>query len=231
MKQTASKYGLDPEMRPEDILVSAVMPTRERREYARRAVECFMAQTWQNKELVVLDDADGPSFDSPPAGALYEKLKKRYQIPDKRNMICEMARGHVIAHFDSDDWSKPTRIEEQIRLLLTNNKPVTGYRVMLFWDEIENRAWQYDGNADYALGTSFMFTKAWWRSHKWDRTFEHGSDGPFIREAWNSGALVNPPDVNKMMVARTHKGNTCKRAYGIHWKKVRTSDIPQEFFA
>jgi glycosyltransferase involved in cell wall biosynthesis len=39
-------------------LVSCLMVTRDRPHLAERAVHCFARQTWQCRELVIIDDGD-----------------------------------------------------------------------------------------------------------------------------------------------------------------------------
>ena len=51
------------------ILVSAIMPTRSRPALSRAALNCFLAQTYEPRELVILDDDDDPSFLDPPLAA------------------------------------------------------------------------------------------------------------------------------------------------------------------
>ena len=38
------------------MLVSAIMPTADRDAYAPLALDCFLRQTWTERELVVIDD-------------------------------------------------------------------------------------------------------------------------------------------------------------------------------
>ena len=47
---------------------------------------------------------------------------------------CVAMDADLIAHFDSDDWSHPRRLEEQVALLEASGKQCVGYREMLFWD-------------------------------------------------------------------------------------------------
>src|SRR5688572_15862161 len=45
-----------------DELACAVMPTRGRVAFAKHALESFHSQTYPNKQLIILDDADDRSF-------------------------------------------------------------------------------------------------------------------------------------------------------------------------
>lgn len=140
--------------------VCAVMLTADRPEMARRAVECFRAQTYVNKRLVVLDNG---SWKAPHWLCDREKnirlstwnpdhpdCKKR-TIGDWRNIANGGAVGdlirldktreindvEILIHWDDDDFSHPDRIAEQVALLQSSGADCVGYREMLFWRESE----------------------------------------------------------------------------------------------
>jgi len=212
-------------------LVSAVMPTRGRRGYAAQALQCFLSQTWPDKELIILDDADNPSFEKPPEGnnIKYTLLDKRLNIPEKRNMVCKAADGEIIVNFDSDDWSAPNRIAVQVELMEQEKKDVCGFRFMYFWDEVKKQAWIYRGLPDYVLGTSLMFKRTWWARNHWDSRHRIGSDNIFTTVASRSKQLAVSP-VPDFMVARCHKDNTSPKRFGTRWKKANREELPQAFF-
>jgi glycosyltransferase involved in cell wall biosynthesis len=213
------------------ISVSAVMPTRGRREYAAHALQCYLAQTWPDRELVILDDADNPSFTAEPTGhnVRYIRVDERHDIPRKRNMVCKAASGEVIVHFDSDDWSAPTRIERQIEIFQSEKKAVCGFRLMYFWDVVKEQAWIYRGDANYVLGTSLMFKRSWWLQNQWNTKFRIGSDNVFVMNAHKVRQLTVSSVIDQM-VARCHSDNTSKKRFGTKWKKTATETLPAEFF-
>src|SRR5262245_29017995 len=99
-----------------------MMPTRGRREFASQALACFLAQTYPAKELVILDDADDPSFPNKEGlprddASIRYLVGARRTIPIKRNLIAEAAAGELICHFDSDDWQHPERLSTQVKFL------------------------------------------------------------------------------------------------------------------
>lgn len=185
-------------------LVSAIMPTRGRRELAARALASFLAQTWLNKELVVLDDRDDPSFAADlPSGVRRIVSVQRLSVGAKRNVAVAQARGDIIVHFDSDDWSAPDRITEQAVRLLRSDYLITGYNSMLFTDGSD--WWRYKGAEGYALGTSLMYRRRAWL----DRAFPNeqiSEDTAFI-----SGRRVLTVDARDVMVAWVHAGNTSEK--------------------
>jgi glycosyltransferase involved in cell wall biosynthesis len=104
--------------------VSCLMVTADRPQFCRRAIRCYLRQTYPNKELVVVDDgtADLTSvLAAVPAGELtYIKLEKRPEnvLGRLRNMTLEAARGEFLLQWDDDDWIHPERMQRQVDVLL-----------------------------------------------------------------------------------------------------------------
>lgn len=213
------------------MLISAVMPTRGRREYAAMALKNFLSQTWPDKELVIADDVDSRSFEQPPehANIKYILLDKKLNIAEKRNVVCKAADGEIIVHFDSDDWSAPGRMAAQVELMAADKKAVCGFRKMYFWDTVKKQAWIYNGASNYVLGTSLMFKRSWWAHNHWDARFKIGSDNIFTSQAWRAKQLT-VLGLMDLMVSRNHGKNTNPRRYGVNWKKTGRESLPQEFF-
>ncbi len=204
-------------------LVSAIMPTRGRPQFAKEAIELFLAQTWPNKELVIIDDEDNLSFREPPTvrqhhlkmyeNIRYERLRHRRKVGEKRNIACSRAMGEIIVHWDDDDHYEPERIRDQVERLLHSGLPLTGYNQILFFDG--ERWMMYGPRKDYILGTSFVYRKSLWERRPFkdvdigeDLTFQHGIPHTAIA-------------AGEMMWARTHAGNTSKREIrGPLWRVV-----------
>lgn len=122
--------------------VCAVMLTRDRHEMARRAVECFRAQTYDpiSRLLLIYDTGDPSWYDArtdsenehhwTPQGASGATIGA---LRNTANMSA--GRCDIFLHWDDDDWSHPNRIAEQVALLQATGADCVGYREMLFWDE------------------------------------------------------------------------------------------------
>jgi glycosyltransferase involved in cell wall biosynthesis len=110
------------------------MLTRDRPEMAKRAVECFRSQTYQNKHLLVVDNVSEPDRQGGVV-EYYAAPPERYKtIGELRNFANSHAAGaDILIHWDDDDWSHPNRISEQVALLQASGKQCVGYRDMLFW--------------------------------------------------------------------------------------------------
>lgn len=205
-------------------LASAIMPTRGRPQLARDAVELFLAQTWPNKELVVVDDEDAPSFSEPPCvcnyyleryeNIRYERLRRKLSIGAKRNIACSRAQGEIVVHWDDDDWSAPGRMTDQVERLLSSGLELTGYSEMLFTDGVKQ--WLYSGCKDYILGTSLCYRKSLWQRRPFDADKTTGEDLVF-----QLGVPHTAVPAGELMWARSHAGNTSPRVYrGPSWRSV-----------
>jgi glycosyltransferase involved in cell wall biosynthesis len=104
------------------------MPTYNRRSFIPLTLKCFRAQTYPNKELVVVDDGTDAVGDllEREADVRYIRVPPRRTIGAKRNLACERSRGEFIAHWDDDDWYAPQRLQVQCEPLLSGTADITG---------------------------------------------------------------------------------------------------------
>jgi Glycosyltransferases involved in cell wall biogenesis len=210
------------------MMVSAILPTRARRDLAALAVESFLSQTYPDKELVVLDDKADPSFPQGIAHPLirYQLHEKRLSIGQKRNALCHLAKGELICHFDSDDWSHPGRIAHQLKLLLDSGKALCAYHSILFYG-YGDRVTRYPGKPGVNLGSSYLYKKQWWATHPFSEKDRPAEDWAFIKAALEEKELVSV-DGTDYLVARIHEGNTCKKSPGGFQPQPRTA-LPEGF--
>ncbi|ROI12941.1 glycosyltransferase family 2 protein [Epilithonimonas hominis] len=108
-------------------LVSVIIPTFQRSEYLIRAIESVINQTYQNIEIVVVDDNDG---DNEYRKSTQENLKcyiedkkikylkhdKNKGLPSARNTGITNSIGEYVAFLDDDDEWLPTKVEKQMEL-------------------------------------------------------------------------------------------------------------------
>ena len=108
-------------------LVSVVMPVYNARLFVADAIESILSQTYQNFELVIVDDHSKDN-----SREIIESYQKRYPnkirviyLPktlDKSgdcatNTAIKQARGTYIAKMDADDIASPLRLEKQVEFL------------------------------------------------------------------------------------------------------------------
>jgi glycosyltransferase involved in cell wall biosynthesis len=208
--------------------VTCIMPTRGRREMAQISLDCFMAQTYEKKELLVLDDFEDRSFADKPGdeSVLYMTNSGSASVGSKRNRCCDVAAGLIILHWDSDDWNAPNRIEDQVERLLASGKSVTGYNTLLFHEE-QLKTWgRFHGPTDYGLGTSLCYLKSYWETHRF-LDVNVAEDNSFVYGAARENQYVSATD-RSIIVARVHAGNTSPKDMG-NFRPIDPSEIPAGF--
>lgn len=100
--------------------VSALCPTFGREENGPRLYQVFNDQTYENKELLILDDSATPSFffqNLNDPKVRYYHTASRATVGAKRNWLAENAKGQILAHFDDDDYYAPNYLTEMVGAL------------------------------------------------------------------------------------------------------------------
>jgi len=211
------------------MLVSAIIPTRARPHFAHRALDCALRQACGDYglEVHILDDLDAPSFFNAPDfnGVHYHISERRMSIGEKRNRLCELASGDIIATFDDDDYSAPGRINDQLERLMSSGAMLTGYNEMLFETE-DGECWLRTGEKDHVIGTSMMYRREFWKANPFPsgagRSIDFvGEDTVFLSAARRIHSVAAVP-AGEMMLARIHGGNTItkKPVEGHGWKRI-----------
>ena len=117
-------------MNDRTILVSAVIPTRNRPELVTRAVRSVLSQTIREIECIVV--IDGP--DAATVHALSDIRDSRLRLLalaknvggcEARNLGARAARGEWVALLDDDDEWLPCRLEKQLAASAKSAEPVT----------------------------------------------------------------------------------------------------------
>ena len=118
-------------------LISVIMPVYNAEKYIAEAIESILNQTYSDFEFLIFNDASTDKS---------AEIIKEYATKDKRivffdyqqntgylkhlNEGIDKAKGKYIARMDADDISLPTRFEEQVNFLESNEEVIvigTGY--------------------------------------------------------------------------------------------------------
>lgn len=119
-------------MNNQDILISVVIPTYSRNVTLKNAIESVLAQTYQNFEILVVDDNPPDSEWRKSTQELmkeYEENPKIRYIRNARNLGgagarnegIKEAKGEYIAFLDDDDEYLPQKLEKQLDCFLTTD--------------------------------------------------------------------------------------------------------------
>ncbi len=204
-------------------LVTAIMPTCDRRSFVTRAVRLFLAQDYPNRELVVIDDGrDSIACDLPQDSRIrYIRLDLKRNIGAKRNLACAEARGDFIVHWDDDDWYPRHRISLQVRALLDHRADICGTSRVYYLDPSANRAWTYayqGPGPTWVAGNTLAYRKSFWTAHRFPE-IAVGEDARFVWSA-SAGKVHDLADAT-LCVASLHAGNSARKdVASVYWNPI-----------
>lgn len=105
-------------------LVSVITPVYNCEKYIDRTLKSIFLQTYQNIEIVLVDDQSKDrsaeiikGFQKTHPEIVYFLQPENKGAGHARNKALELARGQYVAFLDADDMWKPKKIEKQVKLL------------------------------------------------------------------------------------------------------------------
>lgn len=197
-------------------VVSCLCVTRNRVPKLRRAVTCFLRQSYPRRELVVLYESDDAATHDYLAG-LAEPTVRALEIPVSpkqtlgalRNMAIQASLGDYIAQWDDDDWHGPERLTQQMQALRQSGQPACVLTRWLMYDEVTGnaylsgpRAWEGSLLALRAAITPYA-------------DVQKGEDTQVVERLAATAQLVGL-DSPQLYIYTYHGSNTWGRA---HWRK------------
>lgn len=174
--------------------VSCLMVTLDRLTLAKRSIRSFAAQSYQQRELVIVTDGKESfrqALERYVAALGIEHVRfvypgaERLTLGQLRNISMDAAQGDLICQWDDDDYSHPERLVVQIGHMMRNSASACFMTDHLHFIEEERFLcwvdWTMDGKAkgvaQLAPGTLLMFG---------DKRFKYPETGPFARQGEDS---------------------------------------------
>ncbi len=179
--------------------VSIILPVKNQQEYIEKAIDSVYSQTYNEFELIVIDDG---SRDETPY--ILERLKNKYGfkllthrknlgIVKALNNGLNEAKGKFIARMDGDDIMLPQRLEKQLKFLSENkNIDLIGTQVEIF-KEVENPP-IYCGCRIKSLDMDFSTAL---KNIQKEREL---SEGVKIYQKWNNSLLTHEQMVENLYI-------------------------------
>jgi glycosyltransferase involved in cell wall biosynthesis len=183
-------------------LVSIIIPCYNAGDWLAPTLESALAQTWPNKEILVVDDGSKDGSLAVAQGFASRGVQVASQ-PNRgasaaRNHGLRLARGHFIQYLDADDLLATDKIAQQIQLLavLPPNRVASGLWVR-FMKSIDEAPPVPFPNSRDLTGVEFlqlnfeevamMHPAAWLtprtlldRAGPWDETLSLNDDGEYF---------------------------------------------------
>jgi len=148
-----------PDQTEEYPLVSAIaLAGREQLQDLLHCIQCFKAQTYPYKELIIVNNAASQLA----ASDLNIKSERDVFLLDTpAEMTAGMARaqgmaaanGQIIAQFDIDWWHAPNRLEVQIATLAQQNAHIAVLSESLSYSYVSGRVGYFKNDRNAILGT------------------------------------------------------------------------------
>ncbi|MFH1625990.1 MAG: glycosyltransferase, partial [Pseudomonadota bacterium] len=110
-------------------LVSVIVPTYKRPDMLKEALTSVLSQTYQNFEVIVVNDAGDDVKDvidalNKEGKIIYLQHKENRGLPAARNTGLKAAKGKYIAYLDDDDIYYPNHLETLVGFLENNDYKV-----------------------------------------------------------------------------------------------------------
>jgi glycosyltransferase involved in cell wall biosynthesis len=187
-------------------LISCLCVSKNRPDFLQNAIRNFRAQTYPNKELIIVCDEDVsfPELFGNDTKVVRVQPEPHLTLGEKRNISLDHARGEFFCIWDDDDWYHIRRLETQLKTLITRDKQANVLGRLILYDSSENKA--YLSSNRYWEGTLLC------KRHLPNFTvrypaLEKGEDNSLVVGLWNAGYLqqISHP---YLYIYRFHGRNT-----------------------
>lgn len=124
--------------------VSIILPTYNRKQKLKRAIDSILCQSYPEFELIIADDASTDGTEElirsyPDTRIRYVRLPSNQGAAAARNYGLQQAQCKYIAFEDSDDIWRPTKLEKQMQILTHVDGRVGFVYHKIVYDMGENR--------------------------------------------------------------------------------------------
>lgn len=108
------------------VTISVIIPTYNRAYCIHDAVKSVLAQSYDDYEIIVVDDAstDNTQQVLNNFNIQYHKLPANMGVSYARNFAIKRAKGEYLAFLDSDDVWEPNKLSEQINFMKEYNSKI-----------------------------------------------------------------------------------------------------------
>lgn len=197
-------------------LVSVVVPVFNGSLYLRDALESVFAQTWCEREVIVVDDGSSDASNAIARQFDVHLLahEQRTGIASARNAGLRAARGEIFAFLDHDDLWLPQALERHVEALHSAPDSLSVIHEVLFLDGLtdwphwmQRRAAELSQPHPAWVPSGFAVRRSTFLSVGWfDETFAHADDLDWFARARVAGiGSVVTPQV--LLRRRIHASN------------------------
>ena len=115
--------------------IAVVLPVFNAESTIRRAVNSILSQTWNDLELVIVNDGSTDGTAEVLSSIDDSRLKVIHAdhvgVAEAANLATQSTSAPFVARMDADDWSHPDRLQLQFELLNSEKLDVVGSQVSI----------------------------------------------------------------------------------------------------
>jgi len=207
-------------------LVSVILPIYNGGKYLSEAINSILAQTYQNFELILIDD--GSTDSSLQLIKQYQACDSRVQVitqPNKGlattlNYAVDQARGKWIARMDQDDISLPNRFERQLECLDKTGADICGTLIQNFGTDDKRIMRSYHSDEAIKMDMLFksplahptvMMSASFAKKYRYRKEFDMAEDYDlWVRAARAGFKFANVPEVLLLYRIHSHQTSTVR---------------------
>lgn len=152
-------------------LISCLCVSRNRLVQLKRAVSCFMGQTYKRCELVIVLESNNTEGISWIKGLKLRSIKlvqvsinPKLTLGQLRNISLANASGDYVCQWDDDDWHHRDRLKIQLDHALMFKHPATCLTNFIIFDAINNaayfskpRLWEGSILCDFSIASQIQY--------------------------------------------------------------------------
>jgi glycosyltransferase involved in cell wall biosynthesis len=128
--------------------ISCLCVTNGRKTELERAIRCFKAQSYPNKDLLIVCLDNDPiaggvigNINDPSISYLKVPSNLKLSLGELRNLSVQSCTGDFFCQWDDDDWYHNKRLEIQMNSILCSFKPACLLTHVFMFDTSENQAY------------------------------------------------------------------------------------------
>ena len=202
---------------------------------ALRALRLFSAQTYPERELIIVADRGEirPADIDREGRVTLLEVAPDTPLGTRRNLACLHATGNWIVQWDDDDWRGAEALETLLAPLNRGEADIVGFGSTPFYEVEKGCYWKAEGVLKTMFPQGVHPGTLAFRQEVWERTrypaVAFGEDLRFLRSAMEGGAKLRTVDAagGEHFVYVRHGQNTWMLDCGITHGEDKWSVIPE----
>lgn len=199
-------------------LISVILATRDRPQLLRIALDCYRHQTYDRRELIVIDDGQTHRADEAEvrgAGGILIRLDTVTPLGAKLNLGIGAGRGGLCAKMDDDDWYAPGYLSSMVNAIARRSarvcRPTIAFMSQFLFFDLAS--WTIRNPAPGSVpGATLVFAREDWQEHPF-RGVAHHEDMWFLHDQLALGVSALPVMASDLFMAVRHGGGGGERGH------------------